>query len=269
MSAVTYPLEYVDTMIDFFENKIESDSAMPTICDALQKRLDAIVTLRRSDPKFNDYYPHMLELQALIYGQGNDDQKAVQSLKEAVRQVGSVGGLRSRLLKQYVASHHSSSASDAAINTREQSMGQGTATLSYASQDVVSESPQAQVQSSADDYIQQTRVGSKKHKKVLVVVASIGVVAAIGVTMYFVPAVARFPGFLLRYGEIANAKRAYSVLTNEYNSCSTSLTTERNSVDIYNTTAVGNYNNDIKHCNSLLHQEDLAADKYDNLIAVH
>src|SRR6266550_7394904 len=104
MRSREHPLGYVDNMIDFLEQKIESNAVTSAGLEALQKRLDVISGRYAHDPVFVKYYPRMLELQTLIYGEGGQEKKALLYLKEAVRETGSVGRLYSNLLKQYIAS---------------------------------------------------------------------------------------------------------------------------------------------------------------------
>jgi hypothetical protein len=99
MRAEGYSLEHVDRLIDFLENKIETNTVMPAVLAGVQEQLDAIDAACRDHPEFEQYYSRMLELQALIYGEGNQEQKALEFLKEAVRQTGS-----SRITSQITAS---------------------------------------------------------------------------------------------------------------------------------------------------------------------
>lgn len=248
MSAVSYSLENVDTMIDLLERKIETNSLTQNMLSALQKHLDAIEAMFHNNQQFDRYYPHMLELQALIYGENNEEEKALQFMKEAVRQAGGVGRLYSKLIRDYIASHSRSSAP-------------------------VSETAAQPLPNEVDahevplfDDIPQHRSKSRRMKTVFAIVASLLVIS--GAVFAFVPGASKVPGFFVRYAEISSAKKAYASLTAEYNSCSDTLSKEKGSVDIYDTNAVDTYNSSTKQCQSILDQQNQAATRYNNLIGI-
>ena len=241
MNAVNYSLERVDGMIDFIEEKIEGNAVTPALLGGLQERLDAIDAAYHGDPKFGQYYPRMLELQALIYGEGNEEEKALQFIKEAVRQAGSVRELYSKLIKRYILS---------------QSRLVAAADMS------VQPAPAANKSKHASEL--HVRPGFRSMKVAFAVIFGLIVVSV--ATLHFVPQAAALPVMLAKHSEINNAKQKFDALTAEYNICSSKLASERGSIDTNDMAAVDVYNQDTKNCQVVLQQQHQAANRYDALI---
>jgi hypothetical protein len=241
MSRGYHPLSYVDVMIDFLESKIESNAVTPAVLDALQKRLDAISAAHRSGPDFDQFYPHMLELQTLIYGEGNQEKKANLYLKEAVRETGSVNGLHSKLLRQYVV-NHSRPMQAAAVSAQHAAFDHN-----------VTSAPRRRKFFT----LRKLQVGF------VTVIVLVGVAAG---TLHFVPRAAALPILLVRHSEIIRVTQAYESLTAQYKVCSANLAQRKGTIDFNDFAAVDTYNNDAKSCNAILQQLHQAQEQYNSLV---
>ncbi len=257
MRTEPHSLEYVDAMIDFLEQKIEKNEVTHAMLGALQKRLDAIDASHRDHPHFAHYYPHMLELQTLIFGESNQEVKALHFLKEAVRQAGSVGKLYSKLLKLYIAKHTPQPA---------------LATVPVVAEEPTAINPDVELSEQYSGPVNHTQHASEMHIRPRFRALKVGFVAVFGLavlsvsTLHFVPRAAALPMLFTKHAQIQGAKQAYDSLTEQYNACSSKLASEHGSVDTYDTQAVEAYNQETKDCQAVQQQQNQAAAKYDNLI---
>jgi hypothetical protein len=244
MRTNTYSLDNVDVMIGFLEQKIEANAVTPKLLGAMQKRLDVIDKLYRNDALFSEYYPRMLELQALIYGEGNQESKALEFLDEAVRQAGGAHGLQSKLVKQYILRHKRH------VATVAQSRH-------VPSVQVVDKSASAPRKKRKFFVFSKMKVGFA---------AAFGLVAISAATLAFVPHAFGL-SFLVNHSKISAQKRVYDDLTAQYKSCSSSLANEHGTIDPNDTTAVDTYNQATAKCQTVLQQQKQAADQFDKLVA--
>lgn len=271
MGRQPYLLEHVDKMIDFFEQKIDTNAVTPVLVEALQKRLDDIEAANRDNSKFAEYYARMLELQALLYGEGGQEARALEFLREAIRQAGGVGKLRSRLLRQYIVIHTLPSlhqpAQPVASKSSEPTIlpdlqpvpvpvatGQPEQPMEPAEQNMLSQGSQ----------LKRTFRLFRRMKAVAAV--TFGLVTVSVLMFTFVPQASGLANILTNHLRISDAKHIYIQLTDEYHKCSAQLSSERGSVDTYDTQAVNAYNQAAKHCEWILSQQQTAANRYNSLI---
>ena len=241
MGRAGHPLDYVDVMIDYLERKIETNAVTPAVLSSLQKRLDTLSARHANDPKFAATYPHMLELQTLIYGEGGHEAKALLFLKESVRETGSARGLYSRLLRQYIVDH---SRHVAATSARTQ---------------------QSYIESNAIPYQPRKRFFTFGKLKVGLAALVILAVAA-GVTLHFVPRVAALPNILMKHSEIAQDKQLYESLTEQYKTCSADIEQRKGTINPNDIVGVDAYNKDAQHCEDVLQQLRHVAEQYNSLM---
>lgn len=247
MKAEAFSLSHVDPMIDFLEKHIAAGTDTPAMLDALQQRLDGIDARFQNHPEFDACYPRMLELQALIHGRRNEDDKALTFMKEAVRATGGVSKLRSPSIRQYIAAQTSASAPQV--------------------QPQLAEMPVASLEQNV------TAIAPRKRKffglsKLKVGFASAFAVLAVGGAVFaFVPQAAGLPVLLAHYSEVSSDKKVFDDLTAQYKSCSSKLNSERGNVNTYDTGAVSAYNTATKNCEEVLAQQNQAANRYDSLVA--
>lgn len=257
MSAESYSLEHVDEMIDFLDRNIATGRDTPAMLNALQQRLDIIDMTYRQDPRFSKVYPHMLELQALIFGRRNQDAKALAFMKEAVRQAGSVSRLHSQQIRQYIVAH--SQQLPVVHHTRQYQQAHAEAQ-----------------QHQQEGYHRKRRLGkfgsllrfkSRKAKVAFAIVT--GALLLSVASFHFVPQVSAYSTLLTNHSEIDLAKKNFETLTSEFSQCSAQLNQERGSIDTSNSSAVNSYNNAMKQCQAVQQEQNQAALKYDRLISVH
>ncbi len=237
MSQERHPLAYVDAMIDYLEKKIQSKAVNQPLLDALQKRLDAMSAKYASDQKFVQYYPHMLELQALIYGEGGQEQKALTFLKEAVRETGSVSRLYSGLLRHYVITH-----SRQAIPATPLNAAVGIPSASH------------------------RRAVSMGTLKIAFAGAAV-LVCLVAATLHFMPRAFALPSLILKHSEIVHDKQQYDSLSSQYQKCSSDLQRRKDSIDQNDPVAVDAYTKDIAQCSTVLKQLNQSAQVYNNLVS--
>ncbi len=243
MSAESYSLEHVDEMIDFLDRHIAAGRDTPAMLNTLQQHLDIIDMTYRQDPRFSQVYPQMLELQALIFGRRKQDAKALEFMKEAVRQAGSVGRLHSQQIRKYIAAHSQQPAAKTHhqhhAHNRKRRLGKFGSLL---------------------------RFKSRNAKVAFAVVAGMLLLAV--ALFNFVPQVSAFSTILTNHSEIIVAKKNFETLTSELTQCSAQLNHERGSINTSDISAVDSYNNAMKRCQSVQQQQDQAALKYDRLIGM-
>jgi hypothetical protein len=236
-----YSLAYIDVMIDVLERKIEGRVVTSAVLAALQKRLDAISAAYREDPGFARYYPHMLELQTLIYGESGHEQEALQFLKEAVRQTGSARGLYSKLLKQYIVNH--------------------------SRQVVAAAGPRQQVPAADNGGRRpKSRQFLTFNKMKVGVAMGFGLIAVTLVTLHFGPRAAALPLLLVKHSQITREKEQYDNLTAQYKTCSADLAQRQHVTDPDDPVAVDTYNKDAQRCQTVLKQLDQIAEQYNSLV---
>jgi hypothetical protein len=233
MGAKPYSLEHVDDMIEFLDRAIAAGKDTPALLHGLQRRLDAISAAYKNEPRFDEFYSHMLELQALIYGRQNQDALAVKFMKEAVRQSGNVQSLRSAEIKQYIAEH-----------VPAQEIGK-------------------------PKHRGRLRIGLPRlTKKRAVLAAGVSLVVMLGAGAVFSPQTFGLT-ILTKYSKISAEKKVFEGLKAQYSACSSTLAQEKGSINNNDMTAVENYNNDASKCQSVLQQENQAAARYNSLIGQH
>lgn len=259
MSAESYSLEHVDEMIDFLDRHIAAGRDTPAMLNTLQQRLDIIDMTYRQDPRFSQVYPHMLELQALIFGRRKQDAKALQCMKEAVRQTGSVGRLHSQQIRQYIAAH--SQPVNVVHNQQHQHRKQQHSEVSHQQQHMHHRKRRF------GKFASLLRFRSRRVKVVYAVVTGLLLLAV--TSFHFVPQVAAFSTMLSNHSQIIAAKKNFEALTSEFTQCSTQLNQERASINTSDMSAVNSYNNAMQQCQSVQHQQNQAAMKYDHLIGMH
>lgn len=235
MSADSYSLDHVDSMIDFIDKQIADGQDTPAMLNALQQRLDIIDMTYRNDPRYERFYSHMLELQALIYGRRQNDEQALKFMKEAVRQAGGVGHLQSKTIRQYITAHSQSSLPHQ--RHRRKRLGKFASFF---------------------------RFKSRKSKVAFAILAGLVIVSA--ASMQFIPQVAAFSSILTNHSQIVTAKKNFDTLTAELTQCSAQLNQERGSVNTANLNAVDAYNNAAQRCHTLQQEQNQAANKYNSLI---
>jgi hypothetical protein len=273
MRSEAFPLDYVDVMIDFLENKIETNTLTPALLEGMQRRLDEIDAAHRDDPRFDEFYPHMLELQTLIFGESGDEDKAMHFMKEAVRQSGGVGKLRSRLLRVYIANQHARRAADesksAAIESSAEEQFAEADPIEAGFEHMQELKPQDDY-STADYRKHASEVHMQKKPRFRAVKVGFAIVFGLAVisaaTLHFVPQAAALPILLAKHSQITDAKQNFNNLTAQYNACSSKLATEHNAIDTNDHAAVDAYNQATKDCQAVLQQQNQAADMYNALI---
>lgn len=275
MSAESYSLEHVDEMIDYLDKHIAAGKDTPAMLNTLQQRLDIIDMTYREDPRFNEIYPHLLELQALIFGRRNQDDKALKFMKEAVRQAGSVSHLHSQTIRKYIAAHSQS----ASAHHQQQHHRQAQHHQQRAQQQHHQiQHHHEQQQPEAQQYQQQRkrrlgkfgsmlRLRSRSSKVAFAVMAGLLLISV--ASFNFVPQVHAFSTMFVNHSEIDAAKKNFEALTSEFTQCSAQLNQERDSVNTSDTSAVDSFNSDEQQCAAVQQQQNLAANKYDNLISAH
>lgn len=279
MSAKSYSLEHVDEMIDYLDKHIAAGKDTPALLNTLQQRLDIIDMTYRQDPRFNEVYPHLLELQALIFGRRNQDDKAMKFMKEAVRQAGSVSHLHSQTIRKYIAvrsqsaapAHHQQQHHHQAQHHQQHAQQQH-----HQIQQHDEPQPQEQPEVQYDQQYRKRRFGkfgsmlrlkSRSAKAAFAIVAGLLLISI--ASFNFVPQVHAFSAMLVNHSEIDSAKKNFETLTSEFTQCSAQLNQERDSVNTSDTSAVDSFNSEEQQCASIQQQQNLAANKYDNLISVH
>lgn len=239
MKTESYSLEHVDAMIDFLDKQIAAGTDTPAMLNVLQQRLDIIDMTYKHDPRVEQFYPQMLELQALIHGRRNDDDKAMQFMKEAVRQTGGVKGIHSQTIRQYIATHsHSRPTTVAAAHPRRK-----------------------------HKFALPLRLKSRNTKVAFAAVFGLLVISV--TALHFVPQVGALPTLLTNHSQIDNAKNNFDKLTREYDQCSAQLAQERSSVNTSDQNAIDAYNNATKQCQTIQQEQNQAATRYNSLIGAH
>lgn len=279
MSAESYSLEHIDEMIDYLDKHIAAGKDTPAMLNTLQQRLDIIDMTYREDPRFNEIYPHLLELQALIFGRRNQDDKALKFMKEAVRQAGSVGHLHSQTIRKYIAAHSQSAASTHHQQQRHHQAQHHLQRVQQQHHQIQHHHEQQQPeQPEVQQYQQQRkrrfgkfgsmlRLKSRSSKVAFAIVAGLLLISI--ASFNFVPQVHAFSTMFANHSEIDAAKKNFEALTSEFTQCSAQLNQERGSVNTSDTSAVDSFNSDEQQCAAVQQQQNLAANKYDNLISAH
>lgn len=258
MSAESYSLEHVGQMIDFLDRHIEAGRDTPAMLHALQQRLDIIDMTFKNDPRFAEVYPHMLELQALIFGRRNQDHKALEYMKEAVRQTGSVGLIRSQQIRKYIAAHSQPATAHHHQHQYQQQQQEP--------QDVQQHHQQPRKRR-AGKFGSLLRLKSRGAKVAFAVIAGLLLLSV--ASFHFVPQVSAFSTILVNHSEISAAKKNFETLTSELTQCSDQLNQERGSVNTSNPSALDSFNTAERQCQSVQQEQNQAALKYDRLIGVH
>ncbi|MFI5275399.1 MAG: hypothetical protein ACHQT5_01085 [Candidatus Saccharimonadales bacterium] len=239
-NAESYSLEHVDAMIGFLDKQIAAGKDTPAMLNGLQQRLDIISMTYQQDPRFAAFYSRMLELQALIHGRRQEDDKALTFMKEAVRQAGGVGQLYSETIRQYIASHTNQAITAHGHGHRRKRLGKFGALL---------------------------RFRSRNAKVAFAVVFGLLLVSV--ASLHFVPQASAFSTILTNHSQIAAAKSNYEAFTNQLNQCQAQLSQERNSVNTSDQVAIDQFNSATKQCQAVQQQQNQAANKYDSLIGAH
>ena len=240
MNAESYSLDHVDAMIDFLDKQIAAGKDTPAMLKALQQRLDIISMTYQQDPRIAKHYPHMLELQALIHGRNQDDDKALSFMKEAVRQAGGVGHLHSQTIREYIAARTTHSIPHGHGHRRGRISKFGGF----------------------------LRFRRSRNAKVAFAVLS-GLLLISVASMHFVPRVAAFSSILSNHSQIAAAKSNYDSLTSQLNQCESQLSQQRNAINTSDQAAIDAYNSATKQCQAVQQQQNQAASKYDSLIGAN
>jgi len=276
MSAQPYSLEYVGQMIDFLDQHIAAGTDTPAMHATLQQRLDTISLAYANDPKFESYYPHMLELQALLHGRRNPnetDEKALRFMKEAVREAGSVGKLRSATIKSYIANHMRQTAAAASTHHVRQAAAVARPQSVQAAgfeQGQEQEMPEPDMPQ-RKPFRTRRRIWSKfprlNLRKPKTAVAAGLAVAVIAVGAFaFAPHASVFASVLTNHSKIAAEKKIYDALTAQYQSCSSKLSGERNSINTNNMQQLSSFNQEMEQCQAVQQHQQQAADMYNKLI---
>lgn len=280
MSAESYSLEHVDEMIDYLDKHIAAGKDTPAMLSTLQQRLDIIDMTYRQDPRFDEVYPHLLELQALIFGRRQQDDKAMKFMKEAVRQAGSVRNLHSQTIRKYIAAHSQASAAhhyrqqhhQAQHHTVQHHQVQHHA-VQHHQQRVAQPEQQTEVDYQQERKKRPSKFGSLlrlKSRGAKVAFATVaGLVLLSVATFNFVPQAHAFSSMLMNHSAIDAAKKNFETLTSEFSQCSAQLDQERGSVNTADTSAVDSFNSQEQQCSAVQQQQNLAATKYDSLIGSH
>lgn len=237
MSSESYSLEHVGAMVDFLDKQIAAGKDTPAMLSGLQQRLDIIDMTYKQDPRLTHFYPQMLELQALIYGRCQQDEQAMQFMKEAVRQAGGVGQVRSSTIREYIAAHSQSSSSMMRQRHRRRRFGKFGSLL---------------------------RFKSRSAKVAFAVVAGLLLLSV--ASFHFVPQVSAFSTILTKHGQIEAAKKSFETLTSEFSECSAQLNQERGSINTSNQSAIDSYNAATQQCQTIQQEQNQAATKYNSLL---
>jgi hypothetical protein len=280
MRSEVYSIEYVDSIIDYLENKIENNALTPVLLNTVQKWLDTIENTYRDSPTFSDYYSRLLELQALVYGESNQDDRALEYMKEAVRVTGSVGLLYSRLIKNYIMRRNQASMQQPveAVNTAEDQtvsdeheniMENQLYDNGYLDHARADESDVVDEPSDGYEPKHATEVHRRRHRfrKTKIALAVVFGLIVVGSALFkFVPQSSAVSMLVLKHDEITRAKNHFEALTAQYQECSSKLSGARNTVDVGSPNAVSSFNQEMADCQSILQQQDHAATVYNKLI---
>ncbi len=312
MRSEVYSLSYVDGMIDYLEGKIEENAVTESLLNTMQKWVDEVETLYRGTDEFSGYYSRLLELQTLIFGENNQEDRALEFMKEAVRQAGGVPKLYSHLLKEFIARRtqqqqqpepvpvvnaaalqheaeleqaepgyeHHHEPEPAPIQQLEQQQPEPVHEhhQEHVVEDQFSDLPAISTQHHEDELLNHINQRDAKHaseyhhdrpkyRKFKIVFASVFALAVIGAAVsHFVPQTSAVSMMIVKHGEITRAKDHYDALTAQYKACSDKVNTERDAVDTASDAAVAAFNQELKNCQSILDQQNHAADVYNHLI---
>ncbi len=269
-------LARVYEIINQLEQHINARRLTPVFLDGVQRRLDAIDTAYRGRPEYDQLYGPLLEAQTLVYGESGQEQKALEFLKEAVRQTGSVHKLRSKLLKDYVAGHASSRQSAghqahhaSSVHSRPQTAPART----KVHQSEQSPQPIAQ-KAEAEPIKRKARRAGKLHlrlkpsRRLGFAVTTAFALLLIGGVIVKVPQVSELTNIVTNHSKITTAKGKYDQLSAQYKECSTKLIAERTNVNTNNLQQLANYNQDVANCQKVLQEQHQAADAYNKLVGV-
>lgn len=272
MRSEAFSLAYVDGMIDYLQRKIETNEVTESLLQTMQKWLDTVEDMYRETEAYAGYYSRLLELQTLIYGENNQESKAMEFMKEAVRQAGGVPKLYSHLLRDFIA-HRTRQKSEATVapepvpvvpvqpEPAEDPAGQQEMPVQDGFGDLA-EVVERQPAKYAAEYHNKPRL-----RKTKVAFASIFALAVMSAAVaHFVPQTSAVSMMIVKHGEISRAKDHYDSLTAQYQACSTKLDGERDSIDTADDAAVNSYNQEMSDCQSILQQQHHAADVYNQLI---
>jgi hypothetical protein len=72
---------------------------------------------------------------------------------------------------------------------------------------------------------------------------------------------------LTNRSQLSAEKQSFNKLADEYKQCSAKLSSEKNSIDTNDMTAVDNYNKAVSDCQAIQLQQNKAADTYNKLVA--
>jgi hypothetical protein len=278
MSAESYSLEQVDQMIDYLDKHIAAGKDTPTMLNTLQQRLDIIDMTYRQDPRFDEVYPHLLELQALIFGRRQQDDKAMKFMKEAVRQAGSVRNLHSQTIRKYIAAHsqtvttrhhqqHHQTHQQHRQEAQHHHQVQRHQQQAHQEQQVEAVYHEQQRKRRPGKFASLFRLKPRSTKVAFATVAGLLLLSI--ATFNFVPQVHAFSSMLVNHSEIDAAKKNFEMLTSEFSQCSAQLNQERGSINTSDTSAVDSFNSQEQQCSAVQQQQNLAANKYDSLISSH
>jgi hypothetical protein len=249
MSTESFSLEHIDVMIDLLDKTIAAGTDTPAMLDKLQQALDSIDATQRDAPEFSEYYSRMLEVQALIYGRRSaeaEDEKALQFMKEAVRQAGSVRALRSETLRQYIAQQSKQAAA--------------------AQPQPVQQAPVADASSTHASRFHIKLLPTFNNRAKVAVAACFGLVVLSAVAFAVVPQASGMAAVLTKHSQIATEKKLYDSLTAQYKACSSALNQERGTINTNDMAALDAYNQATAKCQTVLQQQNQAARQYDKLI---
>lgn len=274
MSAQPYSLEYVGQMIDFLDKHIDAGTDTPAMHATLQQRLDTISMAYANDPRFDKFYPHMLELQALLHGRrspNETDEKALRFMKEAVREVGSVGNLRSATIKSYIANHTRQAAVAANahhVRQRQYETGVPAQAVEFEQGQGMQEPDMPQ----RKPFRTRQRLWSKfprlnLRKPKIAVAAGLAMVVVIAGGLVLVPRASVLASVFTNHSKIAAEKKLYDTLTAAYQSCASKLSSERSSINTNNMQQLDSFNQEMEQCQAVQQQQQQAADMYNKLIS--
>lgn len=275
MNSQSYSLEYVDEMIDFLDQHIAAGTDTPEIHATLQQRLDAISLAFANDPRFDEYYSRMLELQALLHGRRTPnatDEKALRFMKEAVREAGSVGKLRSSTIKAYIADHtRQKAAAAASVHVRQMQRQHSEAVrqeqaagFDQGQEDMPGAPEPGSFKPRRRAWGKFPRLNLRKPKTAAAVGLVVAVLAAVGFA--FGPHTSVLASVLTNHSKIATEKKLYDTLTAQYQSCASKLSSERSGINTNNMQQLASFNQETEQCQAVQQQQQQAADAYNKLI---
>jgi hypothetical protein len=271
---------HIQGIIDEIEKHIEARSLTQSLLRSVQNQLDSIERNYKTQPFYSAVYGRMLEAQTLIYGESGEEQKALEFMKEAVRQAGSVSGLYSKMLRDYIAEHLSARQAAGSQTHHAANMHahkQAAAPVRAEVQEAEQPQPEAQqMQATAEPVERKARHAGKLHLRLkpsrklrIVTATAFGLLVLCGIGFAVkTPSVSALTNMVGNHSKIAAAKHKYDQLSAEYKDCSNKLIAERSDVNTNNLQQLATYNQDVTNCQQILQQQHQAADAYNALVGV-